>query len=433
MKNLKPLLCVADIDQLAERLYPICRSITGEGVRETLTILSEYLDLSISEIPSGKAVFDWTVPQEWVVRDAWVKDPEGRKIIDFQQHNLHLVNYSAPAHGQFSLEELDQHLNSIPEHPDWIPYRTSYYKSDWGFCLTHKQRSALKEGVYEVFVDTQFKDGSLSLAEYFVQGKSQSEIVIYSHCCHPSLANDNLSGLICCTALAQVLSKQQPNFSYRIIFGPGTIGSISWLAENQAHLKNITMGLVPVLLGDSGDFRYKKSRHGEALIDRAVERVLHDRGLNCRLEDFSPYGYEERQFNSPGINIPTGRLSRSAHGQYAEYHSSADNLDFISANQILESITVCEDIVHVLDRNVRLLNLFPHGEPQLGKRGLYGDKGGSKVGNWEMAMLWVLNLADGEHDLLAMADRSKLSFDEIYSAAMALEDAGVVKRLSSRG
>ena len=414
---------------LMQRLYPLCRSITGQGVRDTLAIVGEYVDLKISEVPSGTQVFDWQVPQEWHIRDAWIKDSAGNKLVDFRDHNLHVVNYSDGVRMRISRAELDAHLHSLPEQPDWIPYRTSYYKRDWGFCLSERQRQSLTDDEYEVCIDAGFSDGSLTYAEVELPGETDEEIVVYSHVCHPSLANDNLSGIAVCTFLARELAQRKLRHSWRIVFGPGTIGSITWLARNEERLPRIRDGLVAVLLGDRGPLRYKQSRDGDGAIDRAVPRALRDRGHELLIEAFSPYGYEERQFNSPGIRIPTGRLSRSAHGAYPEYHTSADDMSLVSAASLQESLAVCCDVATILEQNATYLNLAGQGEPQLGKRGLYGDSGGKKVGDWEMAMLWVLNQADGSHTLLDIADSADMTFAEIAGAADRLLAAGLLARV----
>ena len=416
---------------LMRDIYPLCRSITGEGVRETLRALGQHIDLTIGEIATGEPAFDWQVPQEWVIRDAWIKGPDGRKLVDFTEHNLHLVNYSAPVHTTLSRADLEPHLHSLPEHPDWIPYRTTYYHQGWGFCLTQTQRDALGDGPFEVMVDSDHIDGSLSYGEYFLPGASSEEVIFYSHVCHPSLANDNLSGLAVCTFLAAALTQRDLHYSYRFVFAPGTIGSISWMAHNRDKIRNLRLGLVAVLLGDRGPLRYKQTRFADAQIDRIVPQVLAERGHDVIVEPFSPYGYDERQFGSPGIALPVGRLTRSAQGGYPQYHTSADNMDLVSAQSLAESLAVCEQIVDVIDSDFYYLNTAPLGEPQLGRRGLYGNTGGQKVGDWEMAMLWVLNQADGTNSLLDIAIRSGLSYTEVKAAASNLLAAGLLEKSGS--
>lgn len=412
---------------LLERLYPICRSITGEGVRETLHLLQDVIALNMFEIPSGTPVFDWTVPREWNIKDAYVKSSTGEKIIDFKKHNLHVLNYSIPVHKKVGLQELKQHCHTLPDHPNWIPYKTSYYNDAWGFCLAHEQLNALPEDEYEVFIDSTLESGFLTYGEYFIQGEINEEVLIYTHTCHPSLCNDNLSGLTVVSHLAKILRKYSLKYSYRFVFGPGTIGSITWLSRNEQRLPNIKHALVVALVGDRGPFTYKKSRQGDVLIDQIMQTVLTGGDKPFEIIDFSPYGYDERQFCSPGINLNAGRLTRTPNSCYEQYHSSADDLQFVSAVSLFESLQVCLEAINVLEANETYINLNPKCEPQLGKRGLFSKAGGhKKVANHDFAVLWVLNLSDGQHSLLDIARRSKLSFTEIYYAAKDLCEANLL-------
>jgi aminopeptidase-like protein len=405
---------------LIARLYPICRSITGNGVRQTLAILQQQVPLEIHEVPSGTPVFDWVVPLEWNISDAFVKNGKGARIIDFQAHNLHLVNYSRPFHGKMSLADLRPHLHAEAAHPDWIPYRTSYYQDNWGFCLPWTQLQALPEDEYEVAIDATLAPGSLTYGECFLPGTSEDEVLVSAHICHPSLANDNLSGLAIVTELIRGLMDRPHRLSYRFILIPGTIGSITWLARNEARLGKIKAGLVAVNLGDPGMMQYKRSRQGKAGIDRAVEHVLKAQG-DHRIHDFSPYGYDERQFCSPGIDLPVGCLSRTPYGQFPEYHTSADNLDLVRPEALEHSLSTFRAVFALLERDGIFLNLSPKGEPQLGRRGLYAAIGGRSDGqDFQMAMLWVLNLSDGAHSLLDIAERAALPFALIADAAEAL-------------
>lgn len=410
-----------DIFALCERLYPICRSITGNGVRQTLAILQEHIDLKIHEVPSGTAVFDWTVPKEWNIKDAWVKDEKGNKIIDFKNHNLHILNYSIPVHKKMSLAALKEHLYTLPDQPDLIPYRTSYYDENWGFCITHDQLQSLKEGEYEVYIDATLEKGHLSYGELYIPGATADEVLFSAHICHPSLANDNLSGISILTFLAQWLSQQKNRYSYRFLFIPGTIGSITWLALNEEKTNNIKHGLVASLLGDSGGFTYKKSRQGNAEIDRVVSHLIQYGGFPGSIIDFIPYGYDERQFCSPGFNLPIGNLTRSQFGQYPEYHTSADDLNLIRPTCLAASFQLYQQVVEVVEKNLFYKNLYPKCEPQLGKRGLYSAIGGNAQSKeMQMAMFWILNLADGNHSLLDMAERSGCSFQLISKVAQIL-------------
>jgi aminopeptidase-like protein len=415
-----------EIYRLIVELFPICRSITGNGVRQTLSRLKQLIPLAVHEVPSGTQVFDWTVPKEWNIRDAYVKDPSGRKIIDFQKSNLHVLNYSVPVKKTVPLGDLKQHLFTLPDHPDWIPYKTLYYMENWGFCLSHNQLLALEDGEYEVCIDSTLADGSLTYGEYFIPGESKDEILISTHVCHPSLANDNLSGVCTAAFLAKHLTGQKLRYSYRFLFIPGTIGAITWLCLNRESVGNIRHGLVLTGVGDAGEITYKRSRRADAEIDRAVQHVLKHRKAEYRIVDFSPYGYDERQYCSPGFNLPVGRLSRTAYGEYSEYHTSADNLDFVRADALGESYSVLVDIIRILEGNSVYSNLAPQCEPQLGKRGLY-----DQIGPNQLAMLWVLNLSDGGHSLLDIAETSGIEFPSILAAADALIKSKLIEQKSA--
>lgn len=404
-------------------LFPICSSITGNGLREILRRIGQRIPLQIHEVPTGTQVFDWTVPREWNIRDAYVRNSRGEKVIDFKNSNLHVVNYSIPVKAKLSLSELKDHLHAMPDRPDWIPYRTSYYRESWGFCLSQRQLDSLPEDDYEVVVDSSLEKGSLSYAECLVPGESQEEVLISCHACHPSLCNDNLSGLAVATFLAQALVGMKRRYSYRFLFIPGTIGSITWLSRNEPVVPRIRHGLVLACVGDRGTFSYKKSRRGNAEIDRAVLHVLATSGSPYNVRDFSPYGYDERQYCSPGFNLPVGCLNRTQHGKFPEYHTSADNLSFVSSEALAGTLRFCLDAFRVLESNETFLNLNPKCEPQLGRRGLYRSMGGhADAETLELAMLWVLNLSDGQHSLLDIAERSALKFDTILQASKLLQE-----------
>lgn len=415
-----------DMIRFIADLYPICRSITGDGVRRTLAKVGERIPLQVHEVPTGTQVFDWTVPREWNIRDAWIKDPRGRKILDFQHLNLHVLNYSVPVHEKVSLAELKEHLFTLPEQPGLVPYRTSYYKEAWGFCMAHHQWLGLQEGDYEVRIDSTLEDGSLTYGECFLPGETDREVLISCHVCHPSLCNDNLSGLAVCAWLAEELAKARRRLSYRFVFIPGTIGSITWLARNDSS--RIVAGLVAANLGDPGRFHYKKTRRGDSEIDRAVLHAL--KGKPHEVEEWIPFGYDERQYNSPGFNLPVGSLTRTPYGRYPEYHTSADNLDFIEADSLEGSLRLYRSVMNVLEGDRRYLNLNPHCEPQLGRRGLYRMIGGDDSDRQrELALLWVLNLSDGEHGLLDIAERSGIPFEAIRAAADALLEVELLREL----
>jgi aminopeptidase-like protein len=316
----------------------------------------------------------------------------------------------------------------LPDHPDWIPYRTSYYNENWGFCLSHNQFLELGDKEYEVCIDSSLEEGHLTYGEYYLKGECPDEVLISCHACHPSLCDDNLSGVALATFLAQYLRSLSLRYSYRFLFIPGTIGSITWLCLNEALVSRIKHGLVVVCVGDRGKSTYKKSRRGDAEIDQAVIHVLKHSGQDYEIVDFFPYGYDERQYCSPGFNLAVGCLMRTPHGHYPEYHTSADNLDFVQPAYLGDSFAKYLAVLDVLENNKRYLNTNPKCEPQLGKRGLYGAIGGqadAKVG--QLAMLWVLNLSDGCHTLLDIADRSGLRFDLIKSAADALAEHDLLR------
>jgi aminopeptidase-like protein len=407
---------------LAGELYPICRSITGDGFRESLRILQRHIPLTMREAPTGTRVFDWTVPREWNIRDAWIKDPSGRKIVDFKKHNLHVVNYSAPVRQRVSLAELRGHLHTLPEHPDWIPYRTSYYNEEWGFCLSENRLRTLQEGEYEVMIDSTLRDGHLTYGELSLRGESPDEILISCHCCHPSLANDNLAGMALATFLAKRLMRTPRRHSFRFLFIPGTIGAITWLAMNRDKAARVKHGLVAACVGDPGPVTYQKSRRGNATIDRVVAQVLKHSGMPHEILDFTPFGYDTRQYCSPGFNMPVGTLMRTMHGRYPEYHTSADNMDLIRPEAMEQSLGIFREVIEVLECDRRWRNTQPFCEPQLGRRGLYRLMGGMQDGGRQQttAMMWLLNLSDGEHSLLDIAERSGLPFRLLRDVSQAL-------------
>ena len=414
--------------KLIGELFPLCRSITGNGVRETLSRLQEKIPLIVHEVPSGTQVFDWKVPKEWNIHDAYIKDRHGTRIIDFKKSNLHVVGYSVPVRKTLPLNELKSHLFTVPDHPDWIPYRTSYYKEDWGFCLTHNEWLNLQEEEYDVCIDSTLEDGSLTYGEIFLRGQSSDEVLISCHICHPSLCNDNLSGIAVVTFLAKYLADQNRRYSYRIIFIPGTIGPITWLSLNEEHVTNIKHGLVVALVGDPGPSTYKKSRQGHAEIDRIVTHVLAHAGSEFQVREFSPYGYDERQYCSPGFNLPVGCFMRTPNGCFPEYHTSADNLDLVQPQYLEDSYQKLRLIMEVLEGNKVYVNLNPKCEPQLGKRGLYRTLSGqAERGQQEMAMFWALNLSDGTHSLLDIAERADMPFALIKQTADRLEEAGLLQ------
>lgn len=416
-----------EIYDLISDLYPICRSITGDGLRQTLRILQGQIPLDIHEVPTGTRVFDWMVPKEWNIRDAYIKNAKGERIVDFRQSNLHVVNYSVPVKKKVSLRELKEHIYTLPDRPDWTPYRTSYYNETWGFCINHNQLLALKDEEYEVCIDASLEDGQLTYGECLLAGERPDEVLISCHACHPSLCNDNLSGVALATTLARYLGQLSLRYSYRFLFIPGTIGSITWLALNEPHVLRIKHGVVLACVGDAGKMTYKKSRRGDAEIDRAVMHVLKHSGAEYDIQEFFPYGYDERQYCSPGFNLAVGCLMRTPHGRFPEYHTSADNLSFVKPESLADTFVKCLTIFEVLEHNRTYLNQSPKCEPQLGRRGIYRAIGGKGKGRDELAMLWVLNLSDGNHTLLDIAERSGLEFGLVRDAADVLVEHDLLK------
>jgi aminopeptidase-like protein len=443
LADLTELLAIEDLEAhfraTLARLFPICRSITGDGLRETLAILKESVPLEIHEVPSGTPALDWVVPKEWNIRDAYVKDSSGVRVIDFKKSNLHVVGYSIPVSRRMSLSELRPKLHSLPKQPNLIPFRSSFYRDDWGFCLEHERLQALPEGEYEVEIDSSLQDGSLTYGELLVPGRTSAEVLLSAHACHPSLCNDNLTGLAVATLFARYLAAlraaaRPARYSYRFLFAPVTVGAITWLSRNEETVKRVEHGLVLTLLGDPGKTHYKRSRRGDARIDRAAQHVLEHSGTPFAINDFLPYGYDERQFCSPGFDLPVGCLMRTPYQQFPEYHTSGDNLDFVQPDKLVDSLSKCLAIFNVLENDAHYLNLSPKAEPQLGRRGIYralADRSGDD-GESEMAMLWVLNQSDGHHSLFEIAERSKMKFEHIQSAAALLERNGLLRRVDTQ-
>jgi aminopeptidase-like protein len=423
----------AEMVEFMEDMFPICRSITGAGLRESLRKVGEIIPLDITEVPSGTPAFDWIVPPEWNIRGGWLADPTGRRIADFEQSNLQVVNYSVPVRRRLSLEELRPHLHSLPDHPTWVPYRTSYYAENWGFCLAHDVLQDLPPGEYEAVIDSTLEAGSLSYGECLLPGLSREEILISSHICHPSLANDNLSGVAVATFLARELAGTERRYTYRFLFAPGTIGAVTWLACNEDVTGRMRGGLVLACVGDAGPLVYKRSRRGNSLIDRVAEYVLATGCQPYDLVDFSPYGNDERQFCSPGFDLPVGAITRSNYDRSERHHTSADNMAGIQADSLADTLTFCLEIVRVLEADQTFVSLNPKGEPQLGRRGLYRGFGGrSDQDQMESALLWLMSFADGNHSLLDIAIRSQLPFEVVHQASLALERAELLARKDAR-
>jgi len=409
-----------------EDAYPYFRSITGEGVRQTLRRASEITPVELVEVPSGTPVLDWTVPDEWIVREAYVVAPDGTRLFDVADHNLHLLGYSVPFRGTLPLDELKEHLYTDPELPDLIPNRSSFYVPRWGFCAAHRQVEALRPGAYEVVVDTELVPGSLTYGEIVVPGEEADEVLISTHVDHPSLANDNLTGIAVAAEVARTIATTRHRYTYRFVFVPSVIGAITWLARNPDVVPRVRCGLVITGLGDSGAFVYKRSRRGATLIDRVAEVVV-GRSPGAELIDWYPFGYDERQYCSPGFDLAVGRLSRTLHGTFPEYHTSGDDLSFVDAGQVAAAAQMVLDVLGAVDANDTYRNLRPYGEPRLGPHGLLNRVGGGgATAAYEQALFWVLSLSDGDHDLVAIAQASGLAMATIVEAAGRLLDAGLI-------
>ncbi|MCS7006815.1 MAG: DUF4910 domain-containing protein, partial [Thermoleophilia bacterium] len=382
------------------------------------------IPLTVHEVPTGTRALDWVIPDEWNIRDAYVATADGERVIDFRASNLHVVSYSEPVRTRMRLEELRPRLHVHETRPEWVPYRTSYYERSWGFCAARATLDALPEGTYEVVVDSMLGPGSLTYGECYLPGATEDEVLLSTHVCHPSLANDNLSGIVVLSELASALASERRRLSYRILFAPGTIGSIVWLARNEDRLHHVRAGLVLACLGDAAALTYKRSRQGDARVDRAAAHVVAGRG--GRVLDFTPWGWDERQFNSPGFALPVGCLTRSLEGEFPEYHSSADNLDLLRDESLEEAVEALLEILDVLEHDRTYVNLAPKGEPQLGRRGLYPSTGGGAASEEQLALLWVLNQSDGSRSLLDVAERSGLRFDLLRRASDALLRGGLL-------
>ncbi len=420
-----------EIYDIIKELFPICRSITGNGVRESLKIIQKQIPIKINEISSGEKVFDWEIPKEWNIDDAFIKNAKGEKIVDFQKSNLHVVNYSVPINGKYTLDELKKHLHTLPNNPEWIPYLTSYYNEDWGFCISENQLKKLKDEKYEIMIDSKLKNGSLTYGELIIPGSSEKEILLSCYVCHPSMCNDNLTGPALLTLLAKYLEDKELEYTYHFLFIPETIGAIAWLSQNEKIISKIKCGLVATCLGDSGISTYKKTKKGNSIIDKIVEKVLDESGSKFEVVDFFPSGSDERQFSSLGFNLEIGSLMRTMYGKFSEYHTSADNLEFINKNSLHDSFMKYVNVIWMLENNKIYRNLNPKCEPQLGKKGIYRLIGSQKNEDLdELSILWVLNMTDGINSLLDISEHSKLSFQQILKAAQILLDKNLLEEIT---
>ena len=417
---------------LAAALFPLTRSLTGPGYRETLARLEEVTGAMERHLfATGEQVFDWTIPREWTVREAWIRGPDGEVVCDLKDHNLHLVSYSAPVHAWLTLDELQPHLHSLPGQPDAIPYRTTYYREDWGFCLRHADRERLRDGVYEVYVDADLAPGHVELGEVLLGPEDAPEVMFSTYCCHPSMANNELSGPVVCAFLAALLREREGELRhrYRILFVPETIGTIAYLSRVGEHLRTrLVAGYVVTCVGDPGAFTYKRSRRGDTLADRAAEHVLEHLGEPSTAEDFTPFGSDERQYCSPGFDLPVGSLTRTMYHRFPEYHTSLDDLSLITPEALGGTLRAYAAIVDALEANEVLVTTQPFCEPQLSQRGLYPTTGGGLSGEQRLKdTMAVLNWCDGTRDLLAVAERTGRPVTALREAAEPLLAHGLLR------
>jgi len=413
---------------LARRLFPICRSITGDGVRQTLSILREHLPtLEITEVPSGTKVFDWTIPDEWNLREAWISGPDGRKIVDTATNNLHVVSYSVPVRRRLSLDELQRHLHSKPELPDAIPYVTSYYSRNWGFCLSQRQRDALLPGDYEVCIDASLTSGSLTYGEFRLPGTRDKEILLSTYVCHPSMANNELSGPIVATFIAKwLMSLQRRGFGYRLVFVPETIGTLAFLSRSLDELKRqVAAGFVLTCIGDERAYSYLASRRGNTLADRAARHSLKHLVGSFNTYDYLDRASDERQYGFPTVDLPVCSLMRSKYGTYPEYHTSLDNLDLVTPLGLEGGFRIVKHAIECLEAN-QTYRATTVGEPQLGRYGLYPSLGGAQASEQVRVMLNLLAYSDGEIDLLAIADLIARPLPSLLPAVRKLVSAGLL-------
>ena len=443
-----------ELFSLMQELFPICRSITGNGVRKTLKILKKEIDLKIVNVPSGTKVFYWKIPYEWNIKDAYVKNSKGERVIDFKKSNLHILNYSTPIKKTISNKNLKKHLHTLPEKPNSIPYVTSYYKKNWGFCVAHDTLKSFDEDRYFVHIDSTLKPGSLTYGEFFIKGQTKNEILISTYICHPSLCNDNLSGIVVTTILAKLLSKTDTYFSYRFLFIPETIGAITWLSKNQKNLSQIKSGLVVTCVGGNGGFTYKKTRDNDSEIDKISIDVLKHTRKKFETRDFFPYGSDERQYSSPGIDLPIGVLMRTQYYEFKEYHTADDNLDSIKKFALNDSLIMLLNIILQIEkkkpsfnRNQKnetsklkseiYQNLNPYCEPQLGRRKLYRNISKSRLVDKknsenmvELSICWVLNFSDGLHSLKEISQKSNLPLKLLRKTAKLLIEKKLLKKIN---
>ena len=420
----------ADMHQWATDLFPICRSLTGDGVRSTLNYLQQLLPaLKIFEIPSGTRAFDWEVPREWVIRDAYIADADGNKLVDFKKNNLHVVGYSTSVDAVLNKEELEEHLYSLPELPHAIPYVTSYYSETWGFCLSHTQRAELGEGPFRVFIDSEHKVGSLTYGELVIPGTSSDEILLSTYVCHPSMANNELSGPVVTTALARwVLGLKDRHYTYRIVMVPETIGSVVYLSRHLSHMQeHLKAGWVLTCIGDDRAYSYLPSPSGATFADRVSKKVMSKSDHRFNEYSFLDRGSDERQYCSPGVDLPVVSLMRSKYGTYPEYHTSLDDLSLVTPSGLQGGLDMMKAVIDEIETTPRWKSTVL-GEPQMGKRGLYPTISTSRSGREVYDMMNVLAFCDGTHDTEEIANICGISVSQAGEIVSKLLNAGVLSR-----
>ena len=441
-------ILITEAEDLLKKLFPICRSITGNGVRESLEILLDVCDFCVKDIPSGTKVYDWTIPDEWNIRDAYVANSRDERVIDFRKHNLHLVNYSIPVEKRLSFEELDQHLHTLPNLPNAIPYRTSYYERNWGFCLTHDDYMKLdRSDQYHVVIDSTLEPGYLTYGEEIIKGKSEKEYLISSYCCHPSLANDNLSGMVLWALLLREMQGAELEHNYRFILVPETIGAIAYLATHEDEMTSIDGAYVITTVAGPGDFGYKKSFKGHDIIDRVVKRTFEEENINFKQYEFDAAGSDERQYSSPFFRIPAGTICKDKYYEYKYYHTSLDSLDFISSEDLIKALDLHMKTIQKLEMNFTFVSKNPKCEPMLSKRGLYPKTGGGvfqsvndeieppkreKLSEQDIqAISWLMFLSDGNHSLLDISEKTKIPCNKLYEKARILEEHDLLTQMDT--
>ncbi len=413
--------------ELLTELFPIARSLTGDGVRQTLQILQRSIPLTVHEVPSGSRVFDWTIPDEWSIRDAYILDEHDRRVVDFRDNNLHVVGYSVPVDRVMSLEELQPHLHSLEDQPDAIPYVTSYYSKRWGFCLTHRQRQSLREGQYRVVIDSDLRPGFLTYGELLIPGTTREEVFISTYICHPSMANNELSGPVVTTMLSRWIASRPRRYSYRIVFIPETIGSLTYLSRHLDELKrNVIAGFNVTCVGDDRAYSYLPSRAGDTLADRAALAVLRDNHPEFIRYSYLDRGSDERQYCSPGVDLPVASVMRSKYREYREYHTSLDDLSLVSSAGLQGAFTVLHECLELIEEN-RIYLSTNQGEPQLGRRGLYPNLGTKNPHRQANEILDFLAYADGSNDLIDISSIIGVPVWRLYSLAQTLEAEGLIK------